>query len=367
MSAGGDITERKEAEGKLAQREEVFRHASDAVEGVIFEWDITRGIVHRSRGVQEILGIDEFEFAIVDGQQPHLPSTFPGMKELMPRVHPKDRAATSRAIEHAFQHKSEVHTEFRLKANDGCFRSYATIARPLFDAAGAPHGLVGVTQEVTARRASEARLRRSEQLLRTTTANTADTLILVDADLRIRFINKGCGGMTIEQIVGCEISAVLPEPARCAVVAKLRQVLQTDASHLYRIAQEALTNAARHGHASKVEILLLVATRSFLLRITDDGAGIESADPPVTGMGLKIMRYRASMIGARFEIGSNAPRGTVVRVIGEQPPVGSELHSVHAIYGGNDYGRELTHGCVMRSLKPAWPAWPAASGGCGGC
>ncbi len=115
---------------------------------------------------------------------------------------------------------------------------------------------------------------------------------------------------------------------------------EADASHLYRIAQEALTNAARHGHASKVEILLLVATRSFLLRITDDGAGIESADPPVTGMGLKIMRYRASMIGARFEIGSNAPRGTVVRVIGEQPPVGSELHSVHAIYGGNDYGRK---------------------------
>ena len=449
---------------------------------------------------------DEFEFVILDGQS-RLPSTFPGMKELMPRVHPKDRRAASSAIEQAFQHKSDVQTEFRLKADDGGFRSYATIARPLFDAAGVPHGLVGVTQDVTARRASEVRLRRSEQLLRTTTANTADTLILLDADLRIRFINKGCGGMTIEQIVGCEISAVLPEPARCAVVAKLRQVLQTgetatyefeskaggletqyfenravlvrdddgagsgisisvsniterkrleqeilevssrerqtigrdlhdglgqeltgvalmlrglatriqrqcpeavgqvneivglvnqsiesarslargllpvrtdtgglpfalrtlaarsrdlyglevnfraemwpqltlteaDASHLYRIAQEALTNAARHGRASKVEILLSVARHSFLLRITDDGAGIDSADRPVTGMGLKIMRYRAGMIGARFEIGSNAPRGTVVRVIGEQPPVGSELHSVHAIYGGNDDGRQ---------------------------
>ena len=40
---------------------------------------------------------DEFEFAIVDGQT-HLPSTFPGMKKLMPQVHPKDRAAASRAI-----------------------------------------------------------------------------------------------------------------------------------------------------------------------------------------------------------------------------------------------------------------------------
>ena len=73
---------------------------------------------------------------------------------------------------------------------------------------------------MTARRESEAELRRSEQLLRTTTANTADTLILVDTDLRVRFINKGRGGMTIEEIVGCEISAMLPEPARGFVVAE---------------------------------------------------------------------------------------------------------------------------------------------------
>src|SRR6202044_3812260 len=46
-----DVTERKQAEFKLAQREEVFRLAADAVDGVVFEWDIARGIVHRSRGV----------------------------------------------------------------------------------------------------------------------------------------------------------------------------------------------------------------------------------------------------------------------------------------------------------------------------
>ena len=102
---------------------------------------------------------------------------------------------------------------------------------------------------------------------------------------------------------------------------------EANASHLYRIAQEALTNAARHGHATRVEIFLSVDNRmAFLLRITDDGAGIGCADQPVTGMGLKIMRYRAGMIGARFEIGPNAPRGPWLRVTGEQPPAGSELH-----------------------------------------
>jgi PAS domain S-box-containing protein len=91
-----------------------------------------------------------------------------------------------------------------------------------------------------------------------------------------------------------------------------------EASHLYRIAQEALTNAARHGHASHVEIALSAARHAFLLSISDDGEGMGVPEGPYTGMGLKIMKYRAGMIGAKFEIVPRKPRGTVVRVIGEQ-------------------------------------------------
>jgi signal transduction histidine kinase len=58
---------------------------------------------------------------------------------------------------------------------------------------------------------------------------------------------------------------------------------------------------------------------TFLLRITDDGVGITGPDKPAAGMGLKIMRYRAGMIGAKIEIIAGVPRGTVVRVSGEQP------------------------------------------------
>jgi hypothetical protein len=94
---------------------------------------------------------------------------------------------------------------------------------------------------------------------------------------------------------------------------------ETDASHLYRIAQEALTNSARHGHATLVEIFLLVTRRTFLLCITDNGEGFREPLSPYTGMGLKIMKYRAGMIGADFEIAPNQPHGTVVRVMGEQP------------------------------------------------
>ena len=114
---------------------------------------------------------------------------------------------------------------------------------------------------------------------------------------------------------------------------------ETSSSHLYRIAQEALTNAARHGHAHKVDILLMVTRNTFLLRITDDGVGLRRQGEPTTGMGLKIMRYRAGIIGAKIEFGGNKPQGTIVRVTGEQPARSGALQYGHAIYGGSEYGR----------------------------
>ena len=106
---------------------------------------------------------------------------------------------------------------------------------------------------------------------------------------------------------------------------------ETNASHLYRIAQEALTNTARHGRASAATLFLLVARGRFMLRITDNGIGIGENNRRGSGMGLKIMKYRASIIGAKIEIVPNHPHGTVVRVTGEEPRVTPALSSAHAI------------------------------------
>jgi signal transduction histidine kinase len=98
----------------------------------------------------------------------------------------------------------------------------------------------------------------------------------------------------------------------------------TQASHLYRIAQEALANAARHGQAKVVDVLLVITHHMLLLRIADDGCGLARDSRPA-GMGLKIMEYRAGMLGARLEVCANLPRGTVVRVIGEAPQLALRL------------------------------------------
>jgi len=79
-----------------------------------------------------------------------------------------------------------------------------------------------------------------------------------------------------------------------------------------------------------VDIFLLVTRSTFLLCITDNGEGFREPASPYSGMGLKIMKYRASMIGAKFEIAPNEPHGTVVRVSGEQPLTAANLPPAHA-------------------------------------
>lgn len=82
--------------------------------------------------------------------------------------------------------------------------------------------------------------------------------------------------------------------------------------HLYRIAQEAVSNAVRHGHAQQIRVRLENVGDTILMQIDDDGAGIEPPAPSTNGMGLKIMKYRARMIGAAIEVSRRAEGGTRV-------------------------------------------------------
>jgi PAS domain S-box-containing protein len=83
--------------------------------------------------------------------------------------------------------------------------------------------------------------------------------------------------------------------------------------HVYHIAQEAVTNAVRHGKATHVTIELGRADAHTILTVSDDGTGIPEPLEEGKGMGLHIMRYRARMIGGSLQVGRGTERGTVVR------------------------------------------------------
>jgi PAS domain S-box-containing protein len=87
---------------------------------------------------------------------------------------------------------------------------------------------------------------------------------------------------------------------------------RTSATHLYRIAQEAIGNAVKHGQAKTVVISLKGGDEELILTVKDDGVGFSQDGRAIEGMGLRIMDYRADMIGAMLRIDSLKGEGTTV-------------------------------------------------------
>ena len=87
------------------------------------------------------------------------------------------------------------------------------------------------------------------------------------------------------------------------------------AGHLFRIAQEAVGNAIKHGPAKEIVVQLEASNAGRVLRITDDGSGIGTLQRSNRGMGLRIMSYRAEVIGAKLDIRRGEKGGTVVSCV----------------------------------------------------
>ena len=93
---------------------------------------------------------------------------------------------------------------------------------------------------------------------------------------------------------------------------KLPALREEASAHLYRIAQEAVTNAVRHGRADSIDLSCDVVKQSITLTIADNGIGVPDLEALPDGMGLSIMRYRASSLGGKLTIARGADGGTVV-------------------------------------------------------
>ncbi|TAL33654.1 MAG: hypothetical protein EPN93_13630 [Spirochaetes bacterium] len=85
------------------------------------------------------------------------------------------------------------------------------------------------------------------------------------------------------------------------------------AINMYRIAQESINNAIKHGKADIVRISLTGDDKLITLEITDNGCGMPDSSADSKGMGLRIMKYRANIIGAVIEISNSPGEGVSVR------------------------------------------------------
>jgi len=146
-------------------------------------------------------------------------------------------------------------------------------------------------------------------------------LLVNDAIFTTRALARGLtpvtfdrGGLALALVeLARRLSAMFHINVRCEADDTLDRGLESvNALHLYRIAQEAVTNAAQHGTAGQVFIELRCDGERGLLRIEDNGDGFNPSVQQSKGLGLRIMHYRAQMMAGSLRIESARARGTVV-------------------------------------------------------
>jgi two-component system CheB/CheR fusion protein len=82
--------------------------------------------------------------------------------------------------------------------------------------------------------------------------------------------------------------------------------------HLYRIALEAMANAIKHSKAKRIQVLLTGKPKELVLRISSNGLPFPAINHEKSGMGLRIMHYRASLLNASLKVSAGKGEGTVV-------------------------------------------------------
>lgn len=150
-----DITERKQAEIDLQEKEARFRIAAESSSDLIYEWDTVIGTMRWFGDIDTQLGYEPGE----------IPRTLEGWET---RIHPDDRAFVNSQIEECLQTGVAFAGEYRIADRNGEYRIWLDRGRAIFDAEGRPGKWYGAIADITASKRAEAALQASEEQLRLT-------------------------------------------------------------------------------------------------------------------------------------------------------------------------------------------------------
>ena len=200
-----DVTEQKAADERLRASEQRFRLAADAVNGVVYEWDIQTGHVERQRGLYQVLGY-------------HVAEVPPTAAWWRAQIHPDDLAV----IEQQFMALTgnSLRSEYRLRHRDG--RWLHVEDRGLLQRGddGRVVRVVGCTVDVTERKRVEQALAERTTLLNGVLEGTPDVVFVKDLDGRILLANAACAALlsaTPEQLVGMTGEELHPPDVAAAI------------------------------------------------------------------------------------------------------------------------------------------------------
>ncbi|MCA1688168.1 MAG: histidine kinase [Actinobacteria bacterium] len=166
-------------------------------------------------------------------------------------------------------------------------------------------------------KAAEAHLTQAEELVRQA---QRELNVLIQEMRPAALEGKGLSAALRDYVENWSRRAEIPAEVH---VRGEREVSLEVEQALFRVAQEALANVARHSGAGKVEVDLIYTPGSLTLRIADDGRGFDPAMDQGEGFGLQIMHERLAGLGGRVEVESAPGKGTIITCICplEGPPL----------------------------------------------
>ena len=311
---------------ELSQAEQRFRQMAEGINDVFYMMDLDRSqVIYVNPAYEQIWGRTCASFY----QQPD---------SKMAAVHPEDRFRISTTT-------SGADVEYRITRPTGGVRWIHERTYPIDNESGVAYRLAGIAEDITGRKSLERKILAvtdEEQgrigrdihdgLCQHLTATLLATRLLqavltglqapeaapagqiadfLEGAIRqARAVARGLDPVKVES--NGLLSALEELAATVQNLDRIRCDFQTDervritdhvaAVQLYRIAQEAVTNALKHSRAKRIELTLHRELDWLELTIRDDGIGISEPLPAGAGMGLQTLRYRASLIGAKLEI-----------------------------------------------------------------
>ena len=340
-----EIVSRKQAEKELRESQSSLLKAQRIAHLGNWDWDIVGGSLHWSDEIYRIFGVTPQQFD----------ATYEAFLE---SAHPNDRSGIVQSVDATLRAGEPYSIDHRIVLPDGSIRHVHEQAEVEFDDTGQPVRMQGTVQDITERKrleqqiieVSEDEQKRIGQELHDGLGQHLTGIAFLskaleqklavqslpeamDAGEIVKFVNQG-----ISQTRALARNLFPVELEDNGLMSALEQlasnvnklfgisctftcdnpVLVHDriaAINLYRIAQEAANNAAKHSKADRIRIALAAADGKIHLSVTDDGIGFDpTGRANHEGMGCHIMRYRADMLGASLLIQKAAGSGTEVRI-----------------------------------------------------
>jgi PAS domain S-box-containing protein len=353
-----DITERKEAEEMLRKSESLLTQAEQLANLGSWEMDLRTGTLTWSKQMYRMLGLDPEK-------------TFLSRDSFWQMVYPDDRERGQRDRNQAVAEHRPIDNILRCLHADGSLRIVHVCAVPVYDEAGVPLRLMGMSQDITEQKQAEEALRRlSQQLLRTRDAErrqmarelhetagqslaalkmmlgrlrdvlseddeaardlvAASVQLAEDAVREVRVVSylmhppmldEGGLGLALRWYARgfADRSGIQAEIEVADDFGRYPQEIETT---IFRVVQEALTNVHRYSGSQTVTIRLAREEGQIRAEVRDEGSGLALPPPapgrdvPPLGVGIAGMRERVMQLQGVFEIESVPGRGTTVRAI----------------------------------------------------